>query len=118
MSTPRTDEVLEQMRRQTELLEQIARNTAPESPDYKRPLAEFARFDWASIKAVVLSTDRQGPTAVEWNGQQFIRRAGAGKFGQAIWFSRATGKRGDETLYARLLTFKGSGQVEAEPIPF
>lgn len=114
-------EVLEQMKRQVnllaaavELLTKIEQASQPTAPNYRRKLGEFARFDWASIGAVPVATDRQGVSEVEWNLHRFTRRAGAGKFGQAIWFSRPTGKDGDETLYARLITFKDG---DSEPIP-
>lgn len=99
-------------------LDRLIEQTAPVSPDYRAALDAFGQFDWAAMGAEVRQADNQGPVAVEWNGHVFVRRAGNGKFGQAIWFSRCTGKEGGENVYARLITFKGDGRYEAEPIPF
>jgi len=99
-----------------EALEQMARASAPKEPNYKRPLSNFAKFDWSSIDATVTARDRDGVSAVEWSGYPFTRRAGQGKFGQAIWFSRPVGKDADgNNTYARLITFKDL--TEAEPLP-
>lgn len=115
-------ELLEQQIRGLALLakklDQLIEYCAPISPDYRAALDEFARFDWGQIGAEVVASDKQGPTAVKWNRQVFTRRAGDGKFGKAIWFSRCVGKESGENVYARLITFKGNGQVEAEKIPF
>lgn len=115
--------VLKQLERQTKLLadlvgrlERIEQLVAPQGPNYTYPLAAYANFDWAGIGAEVIGRDRQGVSRVNWFGKMFTRRSGAGKFGQAIWFSRCTGE--DESgrkVYARLITFKDYGQ--AEPVP-
>lgn len=95
-------------------LERMAQASAPASPNYRRRLSEYPQFDWSEIGATVTATDDQGVSEVEWNLHRFTRRAGSGKFGKAIWFSRPTGKDGDETNYARLITFKDG---DAEPVP-
>jgi len=43
------------------------------APDFKRPLASYATFDWASIDATVTQSDRHGATEVEYNGAVFRR---------------------------------------------
>lgn len=97
-------------------LDQIAANTAPAAPNYKRPFVDFAKFDWATIGAVITARDDDGVSAVEYNGYDFTRRAGTGKYGKAIWFSRPTGKDAEgQNTYARLITFKDA--TEAEPLP-
>ena len=99
-----------------EALEQLAHASAPQAPNYKRPLDTFAKFDWTSINATVTARDEHGVSAVEWNDYTFTRRVGEGKFGEAIWFSRPTGKDADgNNTYARLITFKNL--AEAEPLP-
>jgi hypothetical protein len=100
----------------SDTLDQIAANTAPAAPNYRRPYADFVNFDWATVGAVITARDGDGVSAVEWNGYDFTRRAGVGKFGKAIWFSRPTGKdaEGNHT-YVRLITFKDP--TEAEPLP-
>ena len=99
-------------------LDRLIEYTAPVSPDYKASLSEFAGFNWAEIGAEVIQSDNQGPVAVRWNRQDFVRRAGDGKFGKAIWFSRCVGKEGGENVYARLVTFKGDGSYAAERVAF
>ena len=95
------------------LLEKISAGSAPLSPGYRRRLAEYAGFDWASIDAQVVAQDQHGAAEVEWNSHRFTRRSGSGKFGKAIWFSRPLGRDEQETAYARLITFKDS---DAEPL--
>lgn len=100
----------------SDTLDQIAANTAPAAPNYRRPYADFKNFDWTSVGAVITARDGDGVSAVEWNGYDFTRRAGVGKYGKAIWFSRPTGKDADgNNTYARLITFKDA--TEAEPLP-
>lgn len=125
MSNERNDEALGQLAATTELLRVISYQldrlivqTAPLGPDYRRPLAAFKGFDFSSIGADVIASDGQGVSAVEWNGHQFTRRSAGGKYGDAIWFSRAVGKQDGETQYVRLVAFKGNGKIEAEKIPF
>lgn len=121
----RTDEVLGQLKAQNALLMAIAKQmeilieySAPLSPNYQYPLKAFYGFNWGSIGAEPLGKDKYGVNGVRWNGQVFTRRSKGGKFGDAIWFSRSLGERDGKTAYARLVTFKGDGTVEAEPIPF
>lgn len=121
----RTDEVLGQLKAQNALLLTIAKQmevlikyAAPLSPNYQYSLKAFYGFNWDSIDAEPLGKDKYGVNGVRWNGQVFTRRSGAGKYGQAIWFSRSLGERDGKNTYARLVTFKGDGTVEAEPIPF
>ena len=85
-------------------------------PNYRRPLADFSTFDWTTIRAAVVSIDQDGPTEVRWAGHLWKRRAGDGKFGRAIWYSRPTGRTDEGTTYARLITFKNYDP--AEPLPF
>jgi hypothetical protein len=95
-------------------LRQIAISSNP-APNYKRPLSEYADFDWPSIGASVLSRDDDGVMAVEWNGQVFTRRSPNNKFDAAVWFSRCVGKDAEgNNRYARLISFKAVS--EAEPI--
>jgi hypothetical protein len=47
--------------------------SAPLSPNYRRRLAEYPRFQWASIGAVVVAQDNQGAVEVEWNMHRFDR---------------------------------------------
>jgi hypothetical protein len=87
-------------------LRQIA-TSSNTAPNYQRSLSEYPTFDWASIGATVLNRDGDGVTAVEWNGQVFIRRSPDNAFGAAILFNRSVGKDSDgKNKYVRLITFK------------
>lgn len=86
-------------------------------PNYQYDLAAFPGFNWESIGAVVMERDSDGVATVSWAGHTYIRRAPQNKFGDAIWFSRCTGKAPDGApQYARLITFK-RGNTKAEPVP-
>lgn len=98
-------------------LDAIAAGNAPESPNYQRPLSAFADFDWSSINASVTARDTSGAAIVLWAGHQWQRRTGAGKFGDAIWFSRPTGQSEQGVQYARLITFKDRSQPEPVTVP-
>jgi hypothetical protein len=87
-------------------LRQMAISSNP-APNYQRPLSEYPTFDWPSIGATILNRDGDGATAVEWNGQVFIRRSPDNAFGAAIWFNRSVGRDSDgKNKYVRLITFK------------
>lgn len=103
--------------RLTELVSQlIPTNTA--APNHQAALENFRGFDWASIGATVERSDQFGAAIVSWRGQQFIRRSPSNKFGEALWFSRCTGKDdAGENKYERLVTFRPLSKVEVEPIP-
>jgi len=75
-------------------LRQIALASNP-APNYQRLLSEYPSFDWSSIGATILKEDSDGVSVVEWNGQQFTRRAPSNKYDVAIWFSRCAGKDQD-----------------------
>ena len=107
IASERTVEALDQM---------VSSNT--DAPSYQRPLETFASFNWESINATVERSDQYGAAIVSWRGLQFVRRSPSNKFGEAIWFSRCTGKGEDgENKYERLITFKAVSRVEVEPVP-
>lgn len=112
------ESLCEYQRRQTVALEQLAfgleQLIPPKSaPNYVRPLAEFASFDWASLGAEVVYRDRHGVAQVRWGGHDYIRRCPQNKFGDAIWFSRANGRDENGNLaYERLITFKKLSAAE------
>lgn len=124
MTPEQTNLWLEIQHRQLLALESIAAsiqqlvpaNTA--APNYQRPLETFARFDWESVRVTVERSDQYGAAIVSWRGLQFVRRSPSNKFGEAIWFSRCTGKDDSgENKYERLITFKVLSRVEIEPVP-
>lgn len=105
-----------QLNRIADSLEVLARPGQDYSPNYVKPIEEYTSFDWQSINASVVRTDRDGPTHIQWNGQVYTRRSPSNKFEPAIWFSRAAGKSEEgETEYAKLITFREI--KEADPLP-
>lgn len=95
------------------LLQQIAADLKPKSPNYRYPLSNYWTFDWSTLGATPVASDPQGVSAVQWAGYTWTRRSSGGKFGDAIWFSRSDGK--DEeggNKYLRLITFKQLGEAE------
>lgn len=96
---------IELLERIANALERIAFAMSPESPNYRRPLAEFPNFNWPEIGAREVARDAQGATLVEWSSYEWKRRNKA-DFGNDIFFTRPAGK--DETgrtRYLRLITF-------------
>lgn len=85
------------------------------APDIVHDLSKYKNFDWASINAEIVAKDKHGAIAVRHCGKIYTRRNPANKFGVAIWYSRATGKDGDDTVYERLITFR-EVKVEADPL--
>jgi hypothetical protein len=81
-------------------------------PDWQRPLMSYFKFDWEQIGAKVYRSDGHGATLVSWMGHVYTRRSGGGKFGRAIWFSRAVRSEGEEAIYGRLITFKDFASPE------
>ena len=97
-------------------LERLAVNTP--APNYKRGLAAYKTFDFARLGIRVVKSDTDGPSALEWNNHYFTRRAGKGKFGVAVWFSRPIGKgegEDEELRFERLITFKDYSEAESLP---
>lgn len=87
------------------------------APDFQSDLSAYPNFNWDTIGAVVTQSDRYGAAVVTWGGHTYIRRAPQNKFGEAIWFSRCTGKgNSGENIYSRLITFKRR-DTSVEPIP-
>ena len=97
-------------------LERLAVNTP--APNYKRGLTAYRTFDFARLGIRVVKSDTDGPSALEWNNHYFTRRAGKGKFGVAVWFSRPIGKgegEDEELRFERLITFKDYSEAESLP---
>lgn len=87
------------------------------APNLVYPLGHFVNFDWHSIGATVLERDRYGATLVSWAGRVYARRSPNNKYGEAIWFSRCTGKGEDgSNNYEKLVTFKPL-RGDVEPLP-
>ena len=113
------NEVLAELRAQKSILIAIANELkamagAPASPNYRRKLSEYLKFDWSEIGAEVVESDASGGAIeVEWHHHRFLRRSGSGKYGNAIWFSRPIGSGENGTEYAKLIAFK---DYEPEPL--
>lgn len=67
-------------------LEQIAQGNpnAPRPPKFIRAIQQFPQFDWASIGAAALNSDRHGATVVRYEGKEYRRRAKD----EDIWYNR------------------------------
>lgn len=97
-------------------LDLLALAAAPKAPNYQRPLAEFRDFDWESINAEVLVTDKHGVAQIKWNGYIFTRRNPSNNFGEAIFFTRPDGKDAEgRNRYVRLITFKDPAKARSIP---
>ncbi len=119
MNDDRNQLILDQLQRQTELLERlitlVEQRPIP-APNYEASLATFDRFDWQSIGAAVEEDDEDGVAVVRWRGHRYRRRSADNKFAPAIWFSRSLGKdEAGNNRYERLITFKTL--AETEPLP-
>jgi hypothetical protein len=89
-----------------ELLQREPSTTGAIVPE-EYPLTAFAAFDWAGRGYEVLAQDEDGPTLIQKGGASYKRRSPTNKFGEVIYFSRATGKKEDGSPeYQRILTFK------------
>lgn len=109
-------DILIQVTRIADALDIIARAGAPVEPGYIKPIGEYAGFDWTTIGATVVSSDKDGPTHLEHSGFVWTRRSPANKYSPAVWFSRANGKDADgNTKYLKLITFREIS--DADPIP-
>lgn len=104
------------LERLADAVERLAPTTTV-APNYLRSLESFAEFDWDALGATVERSDQYGAAIVSWRGFQFVRRSPQNKFGDAVWFSRCTGKdENGENKYERLITFKPVSRVEVEPL--
>jgi len=113
---PDNPEILRQLTRIADALERLANNGKPVEPGFVRPIEEYASFDWDSIGAVVMRSDQDGPTHVEWGGFTWTRRSPQNKFEPSVWYSRSAGKDDNgEVLYLRLISFKPLHDVD--PLP-
>ena len=101
---------------QTERIAIALESQDTKPPQWCKPIKEFKDFDWKSIGATVIKSDRDGVAVVEWKSREYIRRSPENKFGAAIYFSRSIGKdqATGKANYERLITFKEL--ASAEPI--
>ncbi|GAB4519965.1 MAG: hypothetical protein Kow0047_31200 [Anaerolineae bacterium] len=103
-----------------EALEAAPAQQAPvqqeECPNLDLPLELYPTFDWSSIGAEVIASDKHGPTMVRWSGRVYKRRSPLNKYGEVIIFSRATGVGEDgKQQYERLVRFRR--QAQPDPLP-
>jgi hypothetical protein len=101
--------MIEQQAQMIELLKRLAskpQGRVP-APRLTGDITRFSDYDWERQGIEVLELDVQGPTRVEWNNREFRRRSVSNKFGKAIMFSDAIGKKEDgSTDYDTLIIFK------------
>ena len=96
-----------------------ARTSSPaqamqKSPNFKRKLQEYPSFDWASIQARVVSSDKHGAKGVMWAGREFHRRTHE-TFDEGIWFSVFREKVGEKRFYDRLISFEPKVTIKKLP---
>lgn len=99
---------------QNQLLERIA-TTLEKQPEatvtqkgsrYMRTIDEFKSFDWSSIGATILRSDKDGlPDVVRWGERIYKRRAKPDQDNN-VWFSCSLG----EGAYDKLITFLYPGK--------
>ncbi len=125
MNDQQWEQLAADMGRLADAMEIIAKHLAPDAakslghhklPNLRRPLADYASFDWTTIGAKIVATDRSGPTEVEYRGVVCKRRSGEDKKGKAIWFNVVTGGTVAEgnITYERLISFRDG--TPAEPL--
>lgn len=109
-------ELLIEMRGIRDALENLVRLQTPKAPDYQYTLADFRGFNWESIDAKVIASDRHGPTEVRYYGLVYKRRSPNNNFGEAVFYSRHSGQKADgSAAYERLISFKQPAKVR--PVP-
>jgi hypothetical protein len=112
--------ILNQLERQTELLERLVMAVEQRpiaAPNYDAHLRSFDVFDWGGIGAQVEETDADGVTQVRWRGHLYRRRSPDNKFPSVIWFSRSVGKdEAGNNRYERLITFKSLSDTDPLPL--
>lgn len=86
------------------------------SPNFFKNLSAFPTFDWSTINAKVVESDRDGVSVVEWEGRMFTRRKGNADYDPALYFSVCTGKDdAGKNKYDRLITFKQPSKAKRVP---
>lgn len=106
--------IYKQLDTQNQLLERIA-TTLEKQPEatvtqkgsrYMRTIDEFKSFDWSSIGATILRSDKDGlPDVVRWGERIYKRRAKPDQDNN-VWFSCSLG----EGAYDKLITFLDPGK--------
>lgn len=85
------------------------------APNYHKLLSDYPAYDWASIGAEVIDSDKDGATTVSWKGRMFTRRRGNADYDPVVYFSRCTGKEGEKNIYEWLITFKEPPKAKRLP---
>ena len=87
------------------------------APNLSKPLADYPTFNWATIGATVIDSDRDGATTVEWKNRQFTRRRGNPDYEPVVYFSRGVGKDKEtgKNLYEWLITFREPPKAKRLP---
>lgn len=110
--------VLEQLEAQTQLLKRLASlavENANPSPGYRRQLAEYPTFDWASIGAKPIGFQGKEIVEVEWNGHRFHRTVGEKFNTKYMLFSRPSPEWSQENKkYFVLIRFYNYGSADNE----
>jgi hypothetical protein len=87
----------------------------PTRPRFTKPISEFSGFNWDSIGASIIKSDRYGAAVVERDGQYYYRRSKS-DFGEDVWFSHSVGKdEAGKSRYLTLIKFTAPRKVKSLP---
>ena len=108
---------LNTLNRIADALEKLAQGdpNAPKPPKFIRSIKEFPDFDWPSINATIVKSDRSGAAIVQYEGKEYARKAKD----EDIWFNRKIGQRETngqtKPTYEVLIRFGRSARVKSIP---
>ena len=109
---------LNTLNRIADALEKLAQGdpNAPKPPKFIRSIKEFPDFDWSSINATVVNSDRSGVAIVQYEGKEYGRKSKD----EDIWFNRKVGQKQDSNgqtkpTYEVLIRFGRSARVKSIP---
>ena len=107
------DRVLSELKAHTAVLATISRQldtlasaSTQLSPNYRRRLKEYERFNFSNIGATVVAKDDLGPAEVEWQNHRFDRATGEKFDSKFVIFSRpGPGCSKSNPVYHTLIRF-------------
>ena len=85
----------------------LERLSAPDQsrPKHVKPLSDYAEFNWDTIGASIIKSDRYGAAVIECGGQLYYRRSKS-DFGEDVWYSYGLGAdEQGKKRYATLIKF-------------
>ena len=104
MTPEQVDQLLSHVGRMADALERLS---APDQsrPKHVKPLSDYAEFNWDTIGASIIKSDRCGAAVIEHGGQLYYRRSKS-DFGEDVWYSYGLGAdEQGKKRYATLIKF-------------